>query len=646
MSTNEESQVSSDSNNLELTSHPSDPGIKKIRRGRPKMKFEPEANIEAPAPIAPENAVTPTMKTVIIPSAPKAQTVNSDRPKPEKVSQEVFSFSPDDEAPSPTAPSKEGENPPHEARPEEGERPVERPRFFNKRPDFHNKQHRPQHSQQQRFQHPQQQRHPQQQQKHQVSPHKGQNQPQGQKPKSERPKASSIDSLGGLVLGNLQNYDLFRNKEALLALATEISTNEEQLRFNDLYEMPLQELVEKISAFGIEHDHIPHRRTLLVQALNWAKEQRRAIIIKGIVEKLDNGGLVVYSNNNYAIKDFSTFIPESMMKEYGLLRGHEVEIQAHPPRDGETCPFALKVLTIMNADPSEVAKRVPFEDLIPYYPTTRLFLETKPDVTWDNFSMRVIDILTPIGLGQRGLIVAPPRTGKTMLLQGIAHAVAMNRPDAHLIVLLIDERPEEVTDFKRQVTGEVISSTFDETALSHVHAAEMVIEKARRLVECGKHVVILLDSITRLARAYNTLMPSSGKILSGGVEASALQKPKRFFGSARNIEHGGSLTILGTALIDTGSRMEEVIFEEFKGTGNMELHLDRELVAKRIFPAISIDKSGTRKEELIYHPDEIEKIYALRRAMKGVPPVEAVEMLIQRIRKTKSNTEFLLGLNR
>jgi len=223
----------------------------------------------------------------------------------------------------------------------------------------------------------------------------------------------------------------------------------------------------------------------------------------------------------------------------------------------------------------------------------------------------------------------------------------MNQPDAHLIVLLIDERPEEVTDFKRQVTsGEVISSTFDESALSHVHAAEMVIEKARRLVECGKHVVILLDSITRLARAYNSLMPSSGKILSGGVEANSLQKPKRFFGSARNIEDGGSLTILGTALIDTGSRMDEVIFEEFKGTGNMEIHLDRELVAKRMFPAISMDKSGTRKEELIYHPDEMEKIFILRRAMKGVPPVEAVELLIQRIRKTKSNTEFLLGLTR
>lgn len=452
--------------------------------------------------------------------------------------------------------------------------------------------------------------------------------------------------LGGLVLGNLPNYDLFRNKEEMLALATELSTNEAHLNFNELYTMPLQELVSKIAHLGLAHEHIPHRRTLLVQALNWAKEQRQAIIIKGTVEKLENGGLVVYSNNNYAIKDLSAFIPASMMKEYGLMRGHDIEIQAHPPRDGETCPFALKVLKVMDADPDEVANRVPFEDLVPYYPTTRLFLETKPDVTWDNFSMRVVDILAPIGLGQRGLIVAPPRTGKTMLLQGIAHAVAMNRPDAHLIILLIDERPEEVTDFKRQVTGEVISSTFDEPAISHVHAAEMVVEKARRLVECGKHVVILLDSITRLARAYNTLMPSSGKILSGGIEANSLQKPKRFFGSARNIEHGGSLTILGTALIDTGSRMDEVIFEEFKGTGNMELHLDRELVAKRIFPAISIDKSGTRKEELIYHPDEMEKVFSLRRAMKGVPPVEAVEMLIQRIRKTKSNTEFLLGLNR
>ena len=273
-------------------------------------------------------------------------------------------------------------------------------------------------------------------------------------------------------------------------------------------------------------------------------------------------------------------------------------------------------------------------------------MESDTESKSDNLSMRVVDCLTPIGFGQRGLIVAPPRTGKTVLMQGMANSIQRNYPDAHLIILLIDERPEEVTDFRRQVSGEVISSTFDETAESHVHAAEMVIEKARRMVEVGKDVVILLDSITRLARAYNTTMPSSGKILSGGVEANALQKPKRFFGSARNIEGGGSLTIIATALVETGSKMDEVIFEEFKGTGNMELHLDRGLSDKRIFPALSMDKSGTRKEELLYHPDEMLKIYSLRRAMKGLPSTDAMEMLIQRIKKTKTNAEFLISVSR
>jgi transcription termination factor Rho len=260
--------------------------------------------------------------------------------------------------------------------------------------------------------------------------------------------------------------------------------------------------------------------------------------------------------------------------------------------------------------------------------------------------MRVVDLLTPVGLGQRGLIVAPPRTGKTVLQQAIANAVAVNSPEAHLIVLLIDERPEEVTDFRRQITrGEVIASTFDESPENHVHCAEMVIDKARRMVENGEQVIILLDSITRLARAYNALASNSGKILSGGVEANALQRPKRFFGSARNIEGGGSLTILGTALVETGSRMDEVIFEEFKGTGNMELHLDRALSDKRIFPAIEMAKSGTRKEELLYHPDEMQKVYGLRRAMKGVPPTDAMEMLITRIKKTTTNIQFLMGVN-
>jgi transcription termination factor Rho len=286
----------------------------------------------------------------------------------------------------------------------------------------------------------------------------------------------------------------------------------------------------------------------------------------------------------------------------------------------------------------------PFEELIPYYPLKRILLE---DVeAQKDVSMRTVDILTPIGFGQRGLIVAPPRTGKTILLQNIANSVSANSPSAILICLLVDERPEEVTDFRRHTHGEVVSSTFDEAPENHVHCAEMVGEKARRLVEQGEHVVILLDSITRLARAYNALASNSGKIMSGGLESNALQKPKRFFGAARNIEGAGSLTIIGTALVDTGSRADEIIFEEFKGTGNMELHLDRGLVERRIFPAINIDRSGTRKEELIYHPEELQRIYGLRRAMQGLGPIESMEMLIQRLKKTKSNAEFLLSLSR
>ncbi|KAF0095110.1 MAG: transcription termination factor Rho [Puniceicoccaceae bacterium 5H] len=314
--------------------------------------------------------------------------------------------------------------------------------------------------------------------------------------------------------------------------------------------------------------------------------------------------------------------------------------------DEESCPYVLEITSVMGHPAEEGRQLTPFEDLIPYYPTERIILENEEAKKWDNFSLRIVDLLTPIGLGQRGLIVAPPRTGKTVLQQGIANSILKNMPKAHLIVLLIDERPEEVTDFRRQIkSGEVIASTFDEMPENHVHCAEMVIEKARRMVEDGQDVIILLDSITRLARAYNALAANSGKILSGGVEATALQKPKRFFGSARNIEGGGSLTIIGTALVETGSRMDEVIFEEFKGTGNMELHLDRQLSDKRVFPAIDMNKSGTRKEELLYHPDEMAKVHSLRRAMKGVPGTDAMEMLIGRIKKTQTNIQFLMGIN-
>ena len=327
-----------------------------------------------------------------------------------------------------------------------------------------------------------------------------------------------------------------------------------------------------------------------------------------------------------------------------MKRGHQVEVLVQAALEGERCPSVVRIDSVMGKEPGAILQVTPFEELIPYYPLQRILLEAS-EIQKD-VSMRAVDILTPVGFGQRGLIVAPPRTGKTVLLQNIANSITENSPFAKLILLLIDERPEEVTDFRRHTKGEVVSSTFDESPESHVHCAEMVGEKARRLVEQGEHVVILLDSITRLARAYNALASNSGKIMSGGMEATALQKPKRFFGAARNIEGGGSLTILASALIDTGSRMDEVIFEEFKGTGNMELHLDRGLVERRIFPAINIDRSGTRKEELIYHPEELQRIYGLRRAMQGLGPIESMEMLIQRLKKTKSNAEFLLTLSR
>jgi transcription termination factor Rho len=383
----------------------------------------------------------------------------------------------------------------------------------------------------------------------------------------------------------------------------------------------------------------------LSKILFYQKEKGKVLIIEGIIEVLEDGhAALVYQLDNYRQKTYSIFIPEFFVKKEGLLPGHSVKVAFHPHENNS--PFVLKVLTVMGTQPELVSARVPFTELIPYYPTERIVMEGSPDIDFDNTSMRIVDLISPIGFGQRSLIVAPPRTGKTVLMQAMAKSIRKSYPNLHLIILLVDERPEEVTDFRRQVDAEVIASTFDENAESHVHAAEMVIEKARRMVEAGKDVAILLDSITRLARAYNTSLPNSGKILSGGMEANALQRPKRFFGSARNIEGGGSLTIIGTALVETGSKMDEVIFEEFKGTGNMELHLDRAMSEKRIYPALSMDKSGTRKEELLYHPDELNKVYSLRRAMKGVPPVDAMESLIQRVKKTKTNVEFLMTLGR
>ena len=365
------------------------------------------------------------------------------------------------------------------------------------------------------------------------------------------------------------------------------------------------------------------------------------VITSGVLEILPDGyGFLRAPKSNYLQCPEDVYASPSQVRRFALRTGDQVEGPVRDPKEKERF-FALGRVDIVNGKPAAEARRiVHFENLTPLFPDRRIRLETTPD----EVSMRVMDIFTPIGFGQRGLIVAPPRTGKTVLLQKVANAISENHPDAMLIILLIDERPEEVTDMQRNTKAQVLSSTFDEAPERHVQVAEMVIEVAKRQVENGRDVVILLDSITRLARAYNTVQPHSGKILSGGVDANALHKPKRFFGAARNIENGGSLTIIATALVDTGSRMDDVIFEEFKGTGNMELGLDRLLVDKRVFPAINMEKSGTRKEELLLHPEELNRTWTLRRALNGVPPVEAMEMIIKRIKNTKSNAEFLVSI--
>ncbi|HYC71463.1 MAG TPA: transcription termination factor Rho [Opitutaceae bacterium] len=452
---------------------------------------------------------------------------------------------------------------------------------------------------------------------------------------------------GEIYFGELPDPARFTDLEALERTAEEIAgKRKEPIWLRELYALGHADLAAKARDLGATLEGVPNRKQLLSAIFAAAAEQKLPLMDKGWLDLTDRGfGFVVHDTVNYRLYPENAYLPEAFVRRLGLKRGHEVEVQVQAPQGNDRCPSVVRLVQVMGRDPSEIAKIKPFEELTPYYPLRRCLLERQGE---KDVSMRMVDILTPVGFGQRGLIVAPPRTGKTVLLQNMANSIAANSPDARLIILLIDERPEEVTDFRRHCKGEVVASTFDETPESHVHCAEMVIEKARRLVELGEHVVILLDSITRLARAYNALASNSGKIMSGGLEATALQKPKRFFGSARNIdvEGGGSLTVLGTALIDTGSRMDEIIFEEFKGTGNMELHLDRDLSNKRIFPAINIDKSGTRKEELIYHPDELTRVYSLRRAMQGVPAADSMDMLISRLKKTKTNAEFLMSLNR
>ncbi|HET6961812.1 MAG TPA: transcription termination factor Rho [Terriglobia bacterium] len=384
------------------------------------------------------------------------------------------------------------------------------------------------------------------------------------------------------------------------------------------------------------------KQELIFKILQAQTEKSGLIFSEGVLETLPDGfGFLRAPDYNYLPGPDDIYVSPSQIRKFDLHTGDTVSGQIRPPKDGERYFALIKVEAINFEHPDIARNKIFFDNLTPLYPNQRVKLETTPD----NLSARVMDLMVPIGKGQRGLIVSPPRTGKTMLLQTIANSITQNHPEVILIVLLIDERPEEVTDMQRSVNGEVISSTFDEPATRHVQVAEMVIEKAKRLVEHKRDVVILLDSITRLARAYNTIVPPSGKVLSGGVDSNALQRPKRFFGAARNIEEGGSLTIIATALIDTGSRMDDVIFEEFKGTGNMEVHLERKLVEKRVFPAIDINRSGTRKEELLMPKEELNRVWVLRKVLNPLSPVETMELLLDRLSKKKSNGDFLASMS-
>jgi transcription termination factor Rho len=411
---------------------------------------------------------------------------------------------------------------------------------------------------------------------------------------------------------------------------------------SDIQRMSIEGLNEFGKRLELQHLATLTKSQMVFEIVKSLSENPNEILYgEGVLEVLPDGfGFLRSPNYNYLSSAEDIYVSPAQIRRFDLKKGDTVSGAIRPPKEKEKYFALLKVDEINNCPPEKARDRILFENLTPLYPDERIVMETGKEV----LSTRVLDLVAPIGKGQRGLIVAPPRSGKTILLQTIAQAIATNNPEVKLIVLLIDERPEEVTDMQRIVKGEVISSTFDEPPERHVQIAEMVIEKARRLVEYNHDVVILLDNITRLARAYNTVQPHSGKILSGGVDANALHKPKRFFGAARNVERGGSLTIISTALIETGSRMDEVIFEEFKGTGNMELVLDRRLADRRTYPAIDLIKSGTRKEELLYHPGELEKIYVLRQALADLSPVDAMNLLLNRLKKTNNNVEFLLSM--
>jgi transcription termination factor Rho len=422
-----------------------------------------------------------------------------------------------------------------------------------------------------------------------------------------------------------------------------VPTGAEQItKIADLQRMNMEQLNIVARQMGLNHLGSLAKSQMVFEIVRAKAEHPTEILVgEGVLEVLpDSFGFLRSPNYNYLPSAEDIYVSPAQIRRFDLKKGDTVYGTIRSPKEKEKYFALLKVDKINGRPPEEARERILFENLTPLYPNKRLVMETAKD----KMTTRVLDLTAPIGKGQRGLIVAPPRTGKTVILQNIANSIATNNPDVVLIVLLIDERPEEVTDMVRSVKGEVISSTFDEPPERHVQIAEMAIEKARRLVEYHHDVVILLDSITRLARAYNTVQPHSGKILTGGVDANALHKPKRFFGAARNVEEGGSLTIIATALIDTGSRMDEVIFEEFKGTGNMELVLDRRLADRRVYPAIDLIKSGTRKEELLFHPEELEKIYVMRQALSDLSPLDAMNLLMGRLKKSNNNIEFLLSM--
>ena len=430
--------------------------------------------------------------------------------------------------------------------------------------------------------------------------------------------------------------------ESSKAAPRRVKDDNEVLNLASLKDRSISELTHLAKEMGIENATGMRKQELIFKVLAAQTEKSGLIFSEGVLETLPDGfGFLRAPEYNYLPGPDDIYVSPSQIRKFDLRTGDTVSGQIRPPKEGERYFALIKVEAINFEDPGQAREKVFFDNLTPLYPDEQLKMET---TTPDNLPARVIDLVTPIGKGQRALIVAPPRTGKTMLLQTIANSITENHPEVTLIVLLIDERPEEVTDMQRSVRGEVISSTFDEPPTRHVQVADMVIEKAKRLVEHKRDVVILLDSITRLARAHNAVVPPSGKILSGGIDSNALQRPKRFFGAARNIEEGGSLTIIATALIDTGSRMDDVIFEEFKGTGNSEIHLDRKLSDKRLFPAIDLQRSGTRKEELLISKEDLNRIWVMRRVLNPLSPVEQMEVVLERLSKTKQNAEFLASM--